>query len=325
MQAGGRITVSDEEAKNVGQLFFTATHSGMHEQRTGSKPSQADLWAAAARHQRPAATRGRPHTLLWTLPVTLSRWRSFWAINEYRHLDSRYVHTLCSISLSTHPLHCVELFVRCAGEVQLVGKTVKTPRLQAWMSDPVGKGASLYQRSEPIPWTPEMLQVRPLRGFFISGVACVCVCVCDPALAFSPLFFCSPSHHFAFFLLLLKQLIIHTSHIASHTHTHTHTDKKRNRKRYRQPMHVWLCPDQFVQRRQGLHLVPRWQGGQRGQQNMWTKASNTAHHHHPIIIPSSSLSLLQTHKHTHTHTHTHSTHLIVDASCVEWREKEKKS
>ncbi len=181
----------------------------MQQNRRGAKTRYADLWSSAcwaARHQRPAATRGRPHTLLWTLPVTLSRWRSLWATNEYRHMDSRYIlsallHTICIV---------LNYYSFCAGEVQLVGKTVKTPRLQAWMSDPVGKGASLYQKSEPIPWTPEMLQVR----LFISGV--VCVCVCSSALAF-----------FSFIPMLtitpLRFFVVETidySHITHHTHTY---------------------------------------------------------------------------------------------------------
>ncbi len=72
-------------------------------------------------------------------------------------------------------------------------------------------------------------------------------------------------------------------------------------------MHVWLCADQSVQRRQGLHLVPRRQGGQRGQQNMWTKASCGPIH--PIIVIIT--------------TNTRNTPSLMH-HCVEWREKRRR-
>lgn len=45
-------------------------------------------------------------------------------------------------------------------EIRMFNKMIKIPRLQAWMSDKDIQGATLYQSSNPIPWSNEVLLIK---------------------------------------------------------------------------------------------------------------------------------------------------------------------
>ena len=46
------------------------------------------------------------------------------------------------------------------GTINLYGKTFPTPRLQAWMSSGTSNTPSLYQKSDPLPWSSSMLRLK---------------------------------------------------------------------------------------------------------------------------------------------------------------------